>query len=316
MTAQHIPVLLEEIIDYLNLKKGDNFIDCTFGQGGHVKAVLKNILPTGKILGIDADEGGLNKFKKENIKLTENFILINDNFVNLKNIYEQYFLYPVNGILYDLGLSSVELDSSGRGFSFRYNEPLDMRFDAKQQRLTASEILNKYGPRALRRIFVDYGDISKQKAKVVTEAIIKNRGRHKFETTYDLVKVILLSLYPDLAEQGDELNLIKPFKSKRRGIHPATLFFQALRIEVNNELKHLTDSLPQAIDILASGGRLAVISFHSLEDRIVKNYFRGLAREGLVKILTKKPIMAGEQEIIENPRSRSAKLRVVEVIKT
>ena len=117
-----------------------------------------------------------------------------------------------------------------------------------------------------------------------------------------------------MAEQEDELNLMKPFKVRRRGIHPATLFFQALRIEVNNELEHLTDSLPQAIDILTSGGRLAVISFHSLEDRIVKNYFKGLAHEGLVKLLTKKPIMAGEQELNENPRSRSAKLRVVERI--
>ncbi len=315
MEAQHIPVLLKETIDYLNLKKGDNFIDCTFGQGGHVKTVLEYILPTGKILGIDADKNGLEKFKKENIKLKDNFILINDNFVNLKNIYEQYFPYSVSGILYDLGLSSVELDSSGRGFSFRFDEPLDMRFDVKQQRLTASEVLNKYGLQALRRIFINYGEISKQKTKIVAEAIIKQRGRRKFETTYDLVKVILLSLYPNLSEQGDELNLLKPFKNKKRGIHPATLFFQALRIEVNNELKHLTDSLPQAIDILALGGRLAVISFHSLEDRIVKNYFRGLAHEGLVKILTKKPIVASNQEVIDNPRSRSAKLRVIEIIK-
>ncbi len=313
-TKKHIPVLLDEVVKYLNLKQGDNFIDCTFGQGGHVKVVLKYILPTGKILGIDADKTGLEKFKKENLNLAKSFILINDNFVNLKNIYEQHFPYPVSAILYDLGLSSVELDSSGRGFSFRFDEPLDMRFDVKQQRLTASEILNKYGLQALRRIFIDYGEISKQKAKLVAEAVVKNRGKHRFETTYDLIKIILLTLYPGLIEQGDELNLIKPFKKRRRGIHPATLFFQALRIEVNNELKHLTDSLPQAIDILSSGGRLAVVSFHSLEDRIVKNYFKGLAREGLVNILTKKPIMASQDEISKNSRSRSAKLRVIERI--
>jgi len=316
MPVKHIPVLLNEVVEYLNLRPGDNFIDCTFGQGGHVKAVLSQIGVAGKVLGIDADQNGLELFKQANAKITENLILVNDNFVNLKNIYEQYFPYTVNAILYDLGLSSVELDSSGRGFSFRFAEPLDMRFDAKQQRLTAAEILNKYGPKTLLRIFVDYGEISKPKAKTVIEAILRIRGRQQFETTDDLVKIILLSLYPDLAEQGEELNLMRPFKGKRRGIHPATQFFQALRIEVNNELEHLKNSLPQAVELLAPGGRLVVISFHSLEDRIVKNYFKGLAREGSVKILTKKPIIAGEQEVSANPRSRSAKLRVIERIKT
>ena len=312
--SSHIPVLLKEVIDLFNPQVGDNLVDCTFGDGGHSQAILEKISPQGKILGIEADA---NLFKTSKI-INKNIILINDNFVNLKKIYEHSFPYPVNLILFDLGLSSMELDSSGRGFSFRFNEPLDMRFNQLSQRLTAAEILNKYGRYKLTDIFIKYGEITKFKAKRVVDEIIKIRGSRQFKNTYDLVKAVFRALHPKLM-QGEEINLNDKnfFKGRagRKRIHPATLFFQALRIEVNNELENFKSALNQAMEILQPGGRVAVISFHSLEDRIVKNYFRELHRMGQVKLLTKKPVAPSEEEIKKNPRSRSAKLRVIEKIK-
>lgn len=276
----HKPVLLKEVIEYLEPKPGENFIDCNYGNGGHSKEILKHILPKGKILGIDADPqvtGG------NNIKL------IHNNFVNLKSIYEHSFFYPIDGILFDLGYSSDQLESSGRGFSFQKDEELDMRYDPDNQRLTAAEVLNKYGRHKLAYIFKEYGEVGDKLAKSIAHQIIIKRGSQRFERTGDFVVLL----------------------GRRKGrLHPATKFFQALRIEVNNELDNLNKALPQALEILKPQGRLAVISFHSLEDRIVKNYFRNWAKEGQTELLTKKPIVAGEQELKNNPRARSAKLRV------
>jgi len=311
---KHIPVLLKEVIDLFNPQVGNNVIDCTFGGGGHSQAILKKISPQGKVLGIEAD---VSLFKTSKI-INKNIILINDNFVNLKKIYERSFPYPVNFILFDLGLSSMELDSSGRGFSFRFDEPLDMRFNPDGQRLTAAEALNKYGRHKLADIFIKYGEINKFKAKRVADEIIKSRGSRQFKNTSDLVKVVFRALHPKLM-QGEKIDLNdkKFFKGHtgRKRIHPATLFFQALRIEVNNELENFASALRQAIEILEPGGRIAVISFHSLEDRIAKNYFRELYKSGQVGLLTKKPVVPSEDEIKKNPRSRSAKLRVIEKIK-
>ena len=310
----HIPVLLKEVIALLNPQAGNNLVDCTFGGGGHSQAILEKISPQGKVLGIEAD---VSLFKAGKI-INKNIILINDNFVNLKKIYERSFFYPVNLILFDLGLSSMELDNSGRGFSFRFDEPLDMRFNPLSQRLTAAEILNKYGRNKLADIFIKYGEVSKIKAKRVTDEIIKTRGSRQFKNTYDLVKAVFRALHPKLM-QGEEINLNdkKFFKGRagRKRIHPATLFFQALRIEVNNELENFKSALNQAMEILQPSGRIAVISFHSLEDRIAKNYFRELYRAGEVKLLTKKPITPLAEEIRKNFRSRSAKLRAIEKIK-
>ncbi len=309
---KHTPVLLNETVNLLNPQPGDNLIDCTFGAGGHSQAILQEIGALGHILGIEANQdifsAHMQRLKDKRI------ILINDNFVNLKKIYERNLHYPVNLILFDLGLSSMELDSGGKGFSFRFDEALDMRFSNLSQRLTAAEILNKYGKHKLIDIFIKYGDVNKNKAKRVVEEIIKTRGAHRFKSTYDLVKAIFRALHPKLIQTGDvDLNNKLFFRGRagRKRIHPATLFFQALRIAVNNELENLKSALSQAIEILQPGGRLAVISFHSLEDRIVKNYFKDLNKFGKVTLLTKKPITATEKEIKNNPRSRSAKLRVI-----
>jgi len=289
--AIHKPVLLKEVIELLEPKSGENFIDCNYGQGGHSKAILEKIKPGGELLGIDAD------LDIKNIKDIKDIILIKDNFVNLKAIYEHNFPYPISGILFDLGFSSDQLENSGRGFSFLTDEPLDMRYNPEDQRLTAREILNKYGEKSLVRIFREFGEIGEKLARKMARATVVRRGRRLFEMTSDLLEVIGA----------------KAVRHKKR-IHPATQFFQALRIEVNKELDNLRQTLPQALEILKPGGRLAVISFHSLEDRIVKNYFRGWAREGRVELLTKKPLTTGEEELKSNPRARSAKLRAIKKI--
>ncbi len=288
----HKPVLLNEVLEYLEPKSGQHYIDCTYGGGGHAGAILERTSPDGQLLGIDENPNA-------DINDTQSrTTLINDNFKNLKKIYEQFFPCAVSGILCDLGLSSIELDSEARGFSFLRDESLDMRFNPNSQQLTAAEILNRYQEKTLIKIFEDFGEVPHARCLRVARAIVQARRKKKFETTRDLVDVI------------------NQFGSGNRRIHPATLFFQALRIEVNSELDNLIALLPQAVDILATGGRLAIISFHSLEDRIVKRYFREISRgeEVQVKLLTKKPIAPSTEEIRGNPRCRSAKMRVVEKI--
>lgn len=308
--TKHKPVLLKEVIELLNPQPGEKMIDCTFGAGGHSSAISEKIKPHGKILALEADPQTLARYQPEG----ENIILVNNNFVNLKKVYERHFPYPVNLILFDLGLSSMELGDSGRGFSFRLDEPLDMRFNPQTQRLTAAEVLNKYGEHRLMEVFTGYGEVPRHKAKQVVKEIIKVRGGKRIVTTYDLVKIIFSALHPKLVEKG-LVDVEQPGLFKGRGgrarIHPATKFFQALRIEVNNELENLKQALPQAFEILSAGGRLAVIAFHSLEDRIVKRLFKVWAAEGAAELLTKKPITPSIEEIEKNPRSRSAKLRVI-----
>ena len=289
----HKPVLVNEVVKYLNLAPGKNVIDCTFGGGGHGLEILKCIRPDGKLLAIDADKS-TGTLEHWNIGTYKNLIFVQNNFKNLKKIVKQNFSYKVNGILLDLGLSSDQLEKSGRGFSFQKDEPLDMRYDTAQE-LTAAQVINSYSLENLYDVFKNYGEYPR--AHLLAKSIFKRRKKKKFLTTKDLVDVIL------------EIN-----KPARKKIHPATLVFQALRIEVNDELESLKKVLPQAIDILEKRGRLAVISFHSLEDRIVKNYFRDLGREKKpqIKLLTKKPVRSQRQEVAENPRSRSAKLRSIE----
>ncbi len=300
--AKHKPVLLDEAIEYLNLNSGDNAIDCTFGGGGHSRAILKKIQPTGRLLAIDADKSvalakgweTLNPSQAAIFK-NKNFKLIIGNFRQLKKIVEKNFNYPVKGILLDLGLSSDQLEDSGRGFSFQRDEPLDMRFDASQN-LTAAGILNNYSLENLYDIFKNFGEYPH--ARRLSKIIIKQRKIKKFRTTFDLVEVVRRL----------------PVGRRHRRIHPATQVFQALRIAVNNELENLRKVLPQAVEILQPRGRLVVISFQSLEDRIVKNYFRDEARrEGsVIKLLTKKPVVPKMEEVKNNPRSRSAKMRAIE----
>lgn len=282
----HIPVLLKEVIGNLNPRPNQNFVDCTIGCGGHSKAILEKIKPNGRILGID-----LNREAIENLKDLNNLILIQDNFANLKSIIENNNFHLINGILLDLGLSSDLLENSGRGFSFLKDEPLDMRFDVRND-LTAEKIINQYNEEDLIKIFKEYGE--ERFSKRIAREIIKERKKNDIKTTLQLVGIIKRAV---------------PSFYQHLRIHFATRVFQALRIEVNDELNNLEKVLAQAEEILEPGGRIAVISFHSLEDRIVKRFFKGSKS---LKIITKKPIAPALEEVQKNFRARSAKLRVAE----
>jgi len=288
----HIPVLQKEIIGYLNPSPDGNFVDCTIDGGGHAAAILERN-GKGKVLGIDWDKEQIEECKSALKRFEDRLVLVNDSYDNLKDIIEKYKFGPIRGILLDLGMSSWHLEESGRGFSFSKDEPLDMRYNLANNLLTASEIINKWPRKEIEKILAEYGE--EKYASRIAEKIAEERKERKIERTFQLAKIIEMAV---------------PEKYKREKIHFATRTFQGLRIAVNSELKNLKNVLPQAIDVLAKGGSVAVISFHSLEDRIVKNFFKESAIKKSVEILTKKPITAGRDEIKTNRRSRSAKLRV------
>lgn len=268
----HIPVLKTAVVKYLDPKPNENFIDCTIGDGGHALAILENNGPKGKVLGID---------EKLRLEPRERLILAEDNFANLKNIVEKYKFGPVNGILFDLGMSSWHLEESGRGFSFKKSEPLDMRYNTERNSLTAEKIINYWSKFDIERILSEYGE--EKKAGRIAQKVIEARSLKPIKNTIQLREII-----------------------NKSGANPQQTF-QAIRIAVNDELNNLSKALPQAVKILESGGRLTIISFHSLEDRIVKNFFKNPS----FTLLTKKPITPDFQEIKNNPRSRSAKLRAI-----
>jgi len=289
----HIPVLQKEVIDYLDPKPNENFIDATIGEGGHTAAILEKNKPNGKVLGIEIDPEILEKFKFQ-----DRLILVNDSYVNLKNIIEKYNFGPIKGILFDLGMSSWHLEESGRGFSFQKDEPLDMRFGKENQNdLTAEKIVNEWPEEEVERILKECGE--ERFSERIAKEIIKTRKNNPIKSTFQLKAIIKKAV---------------PSWYQRRKISFATKTFQALRITVNNELENIKKGLEEALDVLGDGGRLVVISFHSLEDRIVKNFFSTFAKdyegqERKIEILTKKPIRPSLEEIKTNKRSRSAKLR-------
>lgn len=305
----HIPVLQKEVLQYLDPKPNENFIDATIDGGGHTAAILQKNGPHGKILGIELDteiyqklRSRIAEFPISNFQFPNRLILVNDSYTNLKKIIEKYKFGQVSGILFDLGMSSWHLEESGRGFTFMKDEPLDMRYnpenpltplEVKDSRrkfqknkpltgLTAEKIVNEYSQEEIEKILKEYGE--ERFAKKIAKRIVQERP---IKTTFQLKDII---------------------PGKRTRIHPATRTFQALRIAVNDELNNLKEALPQTIEVLEKGGRIIIISFHSLEDRIVKNFFKEASPDRL-KILTKKPIIPSSEEIKINPRCRSAKLR-------
>lgn len=299
----HIPVLLKEVIEILNPVSGEFFIDGTAGSGGHSAVILEKIGLTGKLLCVDWDAGVIKKLHitlcKRSLIQCNNVLLINGNYADLSEILESLKAEKLeslkaDGLIIDLGFSSEQL-GGGKGFSFMKDEPLDMRY--AKEGLTAAEIINSFSEKELADIFFRYGEerFSWQIAKKITE----ERKKKRILTTFDLVEIIKKAA-PKFYEKGR--------------IHPATRVFQALRIYVNNELENLETILKNLDKILKLKGRAAIISFHSLEDRLVKNYFRQMAKDGKAEILTKKPIMASEEEIKNNPRSRSAKMRAIKII--
>jgi len=311
--SEHKTVLLREAIEALNLKEGDVVVDATLGGGGHSLEILKKISPTGKLLSIDRDEDAIKRFRQRIVgkDFAQNIILVKDNFSNLAEILRDKNIEKVKGILADFGLSSDQLNDKERGFSFYSKGVLDMRMD-KNQKLTAKQVVNEYSEKKLADIFRKFGD--EAYARNIAKKIVEEREKNEIASVEGLVEIIKTAVSE---------------KSRRKKIHFATKVFQAIRMEVNSELLSIERFLKQAIKSLQKGGRLAVISFHSGEDRLVKNFFREKERgcdcppefpicqcgkKSEIKIITKKPIVPSKSEIADNIRSRSAKMRVVEKI--
>jgi len=288
----HIPVLKDEVLEYLDPRENENFIDCTAGEGGHTFAILERTAPNGKVLAIDKDVRNIEliKVRANEEGLNNRIITQEGNYADIDKIVKKEGFNNVSGFLFDLGLSSWHIDESGRGFSFRRDEPLDMRYHSGDG-VTAWEIVNSWPPKEIELILREFGE--ERFAKRITEAIISRRKVRKIDISSDLAGVI-----------SDNIP-----KTKR--IHPATQTFQALRMVVNSELENIEKVLPLALENLERDGRMAIISFHSLEDRLIKRFFREMAAEGRVRILTKRPVVPSEEEIKNNSRSRTAKLRVL-----
>jgi 16S rRNA (cytosine1402-N4)-methyltransferase len=301
----HIPVLLTETLTALAVQPGGRYIDCTLGGAGHAAAVLERASPGGQLLGIDADPAAIEKAREILAPFRDAVLLVNDNFANLQSICIKYDFFPVHGILFDLGLSSTQLESEGRGFSFQRDDPLDMRF-SPGQKTTATDIVNKSPEERLAQIIRTFGE--ETHARRIAREIV---GQRPVETTRQLARIIERAV------------------GRRAKIHPATRTFQALRIAVNHELEHLEQALRQAVELLGYEGRLVVISYHSLEDRIVKQFLLRESRGCIcppgtpvcvcnhtpsLRIINKKVIIPSAAEIGLNPRSRSARLRAAERI--
>jgi len=302
----HIPVLQKEVLQYLEPKPNENFIDCTIGKGGHALAILEKNGPNGKVLGIDQDQEIIQCLKRKIKHFEERLILVCDNFVNLEEIVKKQNFKKISGILFDLGMSSWHLEESGRGFSFLRNEPLDMRYDLRNP-LKAEKIINFWSEPDIEKILKEFGE--ENFSEEIAKTIIKERKFGSIKTTFQLVKIIKKAVplryqHPERQRRGKMSEAHRPQR-----LHCATRTFQAIRIAVNEELENLRKVLAIAAEILPVEGKLIVISFHSLEDRIVKNFFREKARENILKIITKKPVRPELKEIKINARSRSGKLR-------
>jgi S-adenosyl-methyltransferase mraW len=308
MTFNHKSVLLNEVIESLNIKADGYYVDGTLGGGGHALEVVKR-LESGKLIGIDRDSDAIKAATQRLNDYINNVIIIRDNYVNIENILKRENIDKVDGIYIDLGVSSYQLDTAERGFTYRFDAPLDMRMDDRNE-LKASDIVNDYSESELFHIIRDYGE--DRFAKNIAKHIVEYRNKKRIETTFELVDIIKASI---------------PMKIQVTGGHPAKRTFQAIRIELNKELEVLTGSLDVMIDLLKPGGRLSVITFHSLEDRIVKQAFKkaespcvcpkkfpvcvcGNKSKG--RVITRKAILPSEEELEENSRSKSAKLRVFE----
>lgn len=318
--TKHVPVLFEEVREGLHLQKGMVVVDATLGGGGHASMMLANVSPTGRVIALDADREALSRFEervRSDAVLRQaseegRLVLVHSNYGALESVLGRLGVEAADAILADLGFSSDQIEEASRGFSFQENGPLDMRLDQSAGR-SAKELVATASAEELERILREYGDESE--GRRLAQAIVNHRSEAPIETTHDLAETIAAA-YP----KG---------KRARMKIHPATKTFQALRIAVNQEFEHLETFLDQAVEKLVSGGRLAVITFHSGEDRRVKQFFKKqgsgcicppdfpicrCGQKPKIRLITKKPIIAGEKELKENPRARSAKLRIVEKV--
>lgn len=310
MEFKHVSVLLDECIEGLNIKPDGIYVDCTLGGAGHSSEIVKRLSPKGRLIGIDQDKDAL-KAAGKRLEKYSNVTLVHSNFHEIKSVLDQLGIDEVDGILMDLGVSSYQLDTGERGFSYMQDAPLDMRMN-RDVEFSAYDVINGYSEEELYRVIREYGE--EKFAKRIAGFIVNARANKNIETTLELVDIIKAAI---------------PAKARREGPHPAKRTFQAIRIEVNNELGIINKTINDGVTKLSKGGRMAIITFHSLEDRIVKNSYRDLekpcncpkelpmcvcGRKPIVKVLTRKPIEPSKEELEFNPRSRSAKLRVLEKI--
>ncbi len=311
MTApfHHIPIMVEQVLDLLAPERGGIFVDGTLGGGGHAEAVLSHLPAEGRLIGIDRDSTAIQAASERLSPYGDRFQAVKGNFFDMPALLAEQGVHQVDGILLDLGVSSYQLDTPERGFSYHEDAPLDMRMDESAP-LCAYQVVNEYSQEALKGIIWDYGE--ERYAGRIAGAIVRARAQKPIASTLELAQIIKNAI---------------PAANRREGPHPARRTFQALRIAVNGELDGLDRAISQAHDLLSPGGRMAVITFHSLEDRIIKNAFRQFehpctcdprapictcGKKPTVRILTKKPLVAGPEELEYNPRSRSAKLRGIE----
>lgn len=306
MEFSHKSVLLNETIENLNIKEDGIYADLTLGKGGHSKEILKKLSPNGLLIGLDQDKDAI-KAARENLKDFSNVLYFNENFENIENVLDEAGFNRIDGALMDIGVSSYQIDNEDRGFSYMKDGPLDMRMN-KDNELTAKQIVNDYSLDELWKIFSEYGE--ERYSKTIAKAIVDYRKMHEINTTLQLRNIVMKTVNTNEA-------------------HPEKRVFQALRIEVNRELEVLENTLEKIVDRLNKNGRLCVITFHSLEDRIVKNKFKEMSKkcicppdfpvcvcnhEKKVKLISKKPILPSKYELKNNNRSHSAKLRVCERI--
>ncbi|NMS90257.1 16S rRNA (cytosine(1402)-N(4))-methyltransferase RsmH [Clostridioides difficile] len=311
MEFHHVSVLLDECIENLKIKPDGVYVDCTMGGAGHSREIVKRLSDKGLFIGFDQDKNAINTARERLGEYEGRVKFVHSNFENIKEELEKIGVHKIDGVLADLGVSSHQLDEADRGFSYMQDAPLDMRMDVRCE-FSAYDVVNTYTEDELAKIIKDYGEDNW--AKRIAKFIVEERANKPIETTGELVDVIKKAI---------------PKKARIDGPHPAKRTFQAIRIEVNNELGVITKMINDASSIMNEGGRICIITFHSLEDRIVKNAFKYLAsdcicpqhlpicqcdKESEVKIITRKPILPSDEEIEANPRSRSAKLRVAEKI--
>lgn len=309
MNFHHVSVLFKETIDALAIEGNGVYVDATLGGGGHTYGICEKLGANGKVLGIDQDINAVNAATKRLEAFKDKVIVVNDNFKNIKHILEQLSIVSIDGVVMDLGVSSHQLDAGERGFSYQQDAPLDMRMD-RRNTLTACHVVNEYSEDEISAIIHEYGE--EKWAKRIAKFIIEERKVKTIAKTGELVEIIKRAI---------------PAAARREGPHPAKRTFQAIRIEVNNELGILKNAIKDFVDVLRTGGRMAVITFHSLEDRIVKQTFKELGRgckcppkfpvcvcggQPVVKVMNRKPVVSSDEELKDNPRARSAKLRIIE----
>lgn len=309
MEFKHVSVLLQECIDGLAILPDGIYVDGTLGGAGHASEVCKRLSEQGRFVGIDQDDAAIATSTERLSQFGDKVCIVKSNYENMKLVLEELEIPEVNGILLDLGVSSYQLDTKDRGFSYMADAPLDMRMD-QSQNMTAKDIVNSYDEEKLYQVIKVYGE--ERFAKSIARNLVKERQNHEIQTTGELVEIIKKSM---------------PAKAKNGKGHPAKRTFQAIRIELNRELEVLENTLEDMISVLAPGGRLCIITFHSLEDRIVKNFFRKMenpctcppnfpvcvcGKESQGKVITRKPILPSAEELEINSRSKSAKLRIFE----